>query len=38
MYAEKSLISINKSNKEAYQNIIEKRKDECEKDTQIKRL
>ncbi|MBE9511695.1 MAG: hypothetical protein IMY71_12530 [Bacteroidetes bacterium] len=38
MYAEKSLISINKRNKETYQNIIGKRKDECEKDSQIKRL
>lgn len=38
MYAEKSLISINEKNKEAYQNIILKRKPECEKDSQVKRL
>jgi len=38
MYAEKSLISINRKNKEAYKNIIEKRKIECDRDTQVKRL
>ncbi len=38
MYLEKSLISINKKNKEIYQSIVEKRIDECEKDSQIKRL
>jgi len=38
MYIEKSLISINKKNKEAYQNIIVKRKTECAKDSQNKRL
>ena len=37
-YIEKSLISIAKQNKEIYQNIIEKRKPECDKDSQIKRL
>ena len=38
MYIEKALISINSKNKEAYQNIIEKRIPECEKDSQKKRL
>lgn len=38
MYIEKSLKSINSKNKEAYLNIIEKRKVECERDTQTKRL
>ena len=38
MYAEESLISINRKNKEAYKSIIEKRKIECDKDTQVKRL
>jgi hypothetical protein len=38
MYIEKSMISINKKNKEGYQNIIEKRKEECERDSQTKRL
>jgi hypothetical protein len=37
-YMEKSLISITKQNKEIYQNIIEKRKHECDKDSQKKRL
>lgn len=37
-YIEKSLISITNHNKEIYQNIIEKRKAECDKDSQIKRL
>ncbi len=38
MYIEKSLICINKKNKEIYKTIIEKRKTECDKDSQIKRL
>lgn len=38
MYIEKSMISINKQNKEMYQDVIEKRKYECENDPQIKRL
>jgi len=38
MYIEKSLKSINKKNKEAYLNIINKRKSECERESQIKRL
>ena len=38
MYIEKSLASINKLNKEIYQTIIEKRKTECDKDSQTKRL
>jgi hypothetical protein len=38
MYAEQSMISLNKKNKEAYRNLIEKRKIECEKDSQTKRL
>lgn len=38
MYMEKSVISINRKNKEAYQNIIEKRIEECERDSQTKRL
>ncbi|MDC6365566.1 MULTISPECIES: hypothetical protein [Flavobacteriaceae] len=37
-YMEKSTISINKKNKEIYQKIINERKAECEKDSQIKRL
>ena len=38
MYIEESIKSINKKNKEIYATIIEKRKQECEKDTQIRRL
>ncbi len=38
MYADKTLVSINKENKEAYRNIINKRKTECEKSSQAKRL
>ena len=38
MYIEKSLVSIAKVNKEIYQTIIEKRKPECERDSQVKRL
>ena len=38
MYIEKSLVSINKQNKEIYQSIIEKRKLECKNDSQVKRL
>lgn len=38
MYIEKSLKSICKRNKEAYLNIILKRKSECERDSQRKRL
>lgn len=38
MYIEKSLVSINKMNKEIYLAIIEKRKVECDKESQIKRL
>lgn len=38
MYIEKSMKSINKQNKEIYATIIEKRKHECESDSQIKRL
>lgn len=37
-YMEKSLVSINRKNKEIYQNIIDKRKTECEKESQVKRL
>ncbi len=37
-YIEKSLISINDKNKEIYQNIVENRKPECEKESQVKRL
>jgi len=38
MYIEKSIGSINKLNKEIYQSIIEKRKSECENESQLKRL
>lgn len=38
MYMEKSLISITKENKEIYHGIIEKRKSECDKNSQVKRL
>jgi hypothetical protein len=38
MYIEKSLKSINKMNKEAYMNIVNKRRSECERDSQTKRL
>jgi hypothetical protein len=38
MYIEKSLISINKENKEIYQILIKKRLTECDKNAQIKRL
>ena len=38
MYIEKSLVSIQKGNKAMYQTIIEKRKSECDKDSQAKRL
>ncbi len=38
MYIEKSIKSINKQNKEIYATIIEKRKHECENDSQTKRL
>lgn len=38
MYIEKSLKSINKKNKEAYINIIDKRKAECERESQTRRL
>ena len=37
-YMEKSTISINEKNKEIYQKIINERKTECEKESQIKRL
>ena len=37
-YMEKSVISLTEQNKEIYQNIIEKRKSECDKDSQVKRL
>lgn len=37
-YMEKSTISINKKNKEIYQKIINERKIECEKESQVKRL
>ena len=37
-YMEKSVISITKQNKEIYQSIIEKRKQECDKNSQVKRL
>nr|WP_299069884.1 hypothetical protein [uncultured Allomuricauda sp.] len=37
-YMEKSTISINKKNKEIYQKIINERKAECEKESQVKRL
>ena len=38
MYMEKSLKCINAKNKEVYTNIIENRKTECEKASQLKRL
>ena len=38
MYIETAMISINSKNKKAYQGLIEKRREECEKDSQIKRL
>jgi hypothetical protein len=38
MYVEKAQVSINKKNKEIYQTIIEKRRTECENDSQLKRL
>lgn len=38
MYIEKSLVSISKTNKEIYQTIIDKRKAECDKESQLKRL
>jgi len=38
MYIEKSMISINHKNKEIYKNIIEKRKPECNKESQVRRL
>ncbi|MBT3210368.1 MAG: hypothetical protein HN704_15910 [Bacteroidetes bacterium] len=37
-YIEQSLVSITKNNKEIYLNIIEKRKPECDKESQVKRL
>jgi dsDNA-binding SOS-regulon protein len=37
-YMEKSVISITKQNKEIYQKIINERKTECDKDSQVKRL
>jgi hypothetical protein len=37
-YMEKSAISINEKNKEMYQKIINERKAECEKESQVKRL
>ncbi len=37
-YLEKSIISITKQNKEIYQTIIEQRKPECDKNSQVKRL
>jgi len=38
MYVEKALKSINIKNKEAYMNLIDRRRIECEKKSQIKRL
>ena len=38
MYVEKSFVSVNRKNKEAYRNIIEKRIAECDKSSQIKRI
>jgi hypothetical protein len=38
MYIEKSMKSLNKQNREMYATIIEKRKHECENDSQTKRL
>jgi hypothetical protein len=37
-YLEKSLVCVNKGNKEIYENIIRTRKTECEKESQVKRL
>ena len=37
-YMEKSVVSIKEKNKEIYQNIIEQRISECDKESQIKRL
>ena len=37
-YMEKSTISITERNKEIYQKIINERKTECERDSQVKRL
>lgn len=37
-YMEKSIISITEKNKEIYENIINERKSECERDSQVKRL
>lgn len=37
-YMEKSIISITEQNKEIYQKIINERKGECNKDSQVKRL
>lgn len=37
-YMEKSVISITKQNKEIYQKIIDERRTECDKDSQVKRL
>ncbi len=37
-YMEKSIISITEWNKEIYKKIINERKPECEKDSQVKRL
>ncbi len=38
MYLEKSLVSINQRNRSIYTMIVEKRKSECETDSQAKRL
>ena len=38
LYTEKALISITRKNKEGYRNILIKRKQECEKDSQLRRL
>ena len=37
-YAEKSLVSMNDKNREAYKNLIETRMSECEKASQSRRL
>lgn len=37
-YMEKSIISITESNKEIYQKIINERKSECDRESQVKRL
>lgn len=37
-YMEKSVVAINEKNKEIYQKIINERKAECEKESQVKRL